>query len=189
MCLLALHVASTYHTYLQIAVRPVNLEPRSLPTCLPSCFFIDFVLRKTLIFAIPYSVFEGFSTFQQIASKVLFRPQNSSKTSPKSLQNASKSLPRGPQDTPRTLPRGPKGVPRALQTLPRALKMTKISHSEPLRVPTRLPRESQRPPKRPKSLPRALQQPPKTTKSPSRGPPDWFQQTSQASILSVSNTI
>ena len=150
---------------------------------------LEFLSLKTLIFAIPYSVFEGFSKFQQIASKVLFRPQNSSKTSPKSLQNASKGLPRGPQDTPRTLPRGPKGVPRALQTLPRALKMTKISHSEPLRVPTRLPRESQRPPKRPKSLPRALQQPPKTTKRPPRGPPDCFQQTSQASILSVSNTI
>ena len=99
MRLLALQVASTYHSCLQIAVRPVNFEPRSLPTCLTSCFFLEFVLLKTMNFAVLYNVFEGFSKFQQIASKVLFRPQSSSKTSHKSLQNASKSLPRGPQDT------------------------------------------------------------------------------------------
>ena len=41
------------------------------PTCPPSRFSVDFVTRQTLIFAIPYTVFHGFSIFQQIASKML----------------------------------------------------------------------------------------------------------------------
>ena len=112
-------------------------------------------LPQNLEFCSRLQCFEGFSMFQQIASKVLFRVQNSSKTSPKRFQNASKSLPRGPQDTTTTLPRGSKGVPRTLKMLPRAQKMTKISHSEPLRVSSRLPRvpevpkTSQKPPKSP----------------------------------------
>ena len=42
----------------------------------PKRDFHSFSTLRTLIFAIPYSVFDGFSIFQQIASKPLSKLQN-----------------------------------------------------------------------------------------------------------------
>ena len=126
-----------------------------------------------------------FSAFQQITSKMLSKHQNLSKTAPKCLQNAPKSLPRGSQDSPRTLPRGPKSVPRGSKILSRPPKITKISQPEPPRAPERVPRGSKRPPRSPKSLPAPSQDPQKS----SRRLPNCFQETSQASIFSLSNII
>ena len=53
---------------------------------------------RTSIFAIPYSVFQGFSIFQSIASNTLFELQHS----PKQPPNVSKILPRSSQEPPKT---------------------------------------------------------------------------------------
>ena len=44
----------------------------------PKRDFHSFSTLRTLIFAIPYSVFDGFSIFRQIACKTLFKHQNTS---------------------------------------------------------------------------------------------------------------
>ena len=53
---------------------------------------------RTLIFAIPYSVFQGFSIFQSIASNTLPELQHNSQTASKCLQDTPKILPRASQD-------------------------------------------------------------------------------------------
>ena len=53
---------------------------------------------RTSIFAIPYSVFQGFSIFQSIASNTLPELQHNSQTAPKCLQDTPKILPRASQD-------------------------------------------------------------------------------------------
>ena len=53
---------------------------------------------RTLIFAIPYSVFQGFSIFQSIASNTLPELQHNSQTAPKWFQDTPKILPRASQD-------------------------------------------------------------------------------------------
>ena len=113
-----------------------------------SSVFHHFQSLRTLIFAIPYSIFHGFSIIQQIASKMLSKLQIRSKTAPKSFRNAPKSLPRGSQDTPRTLPRGPKSVPRGPQSTPRA--------------PQEAPRDPQEHPKRHQETPKSAPRSPKT---------------------------
>ena len=55
-----------------------------------------FQTLRTLIFAIPYHEFDGFSTFQQIASKTLSRPLGT---------------PWGPLGNPLGIPWGPPGTP------------------------------------------------------------------------------
>ena len=53
---------------------------------------------RTSIFEIPYSVFQGFSIFQSIASNTLPELQHNSQTASKCLQDTPKILPRASQD-------------------------------------------------------------------------------------------
>jgi len=57
---------------------------------------------RTSIFAIPYSVFQGCSIFQSIASNTLPELQHNSQTAPKCLQDTPKILPRASQEPPKT---------------------------------------------------------------------------------------
>ena len=80
-----------------------NSASKLVPACLRSCFFIKLLICRTLSFAIHYNAFEGFSIFQQIASKTLPKLQSSSKTLSKCHRNAAKSLARAFHEAPRPL--------------------------------------------------------------------------------------
>ena len=71
-------------------------------------------MLRTSIFAIPYMVFQCFSEFWKITSKMLF----TSFQAVKLLQNCSKVLPRVSQDGPKMPPRAPKIAPRVPKTPP-----------------------------------------------------------------------
>ena len=126
----------------------------------------DFLALRTLIFAIHYSVFEGFSQISIIASKMLSKSLLSSQNVPRWLQNVPKSLsrrpkrlprrsqdaPRGSQDAPKTPQELPKSLPRRAKTLQEA---PKSSQEAPKRL-QEAPRASQEPPKRPQEAPKML---------------------------------
>ena len=80
--------------------------------------FHDFLILRTLIFAIPYSVFHGFSIFQQIESKMLSKLQNPPQHALRCVQNAPKRLPKGLQEASKRSqehPKRPQGLPREPQ--------------------------------------------------------------------------
>ena len=132
-----------------------------VPTCPPISIFHDFLTLRTSIFAIPYSVFQGFSIFQQIASKMLPEvkkyPQCDSKRPPRVSPETSKR----PQERSKRL--------QELSSRPQEHpKIAKIAPSGPSQRPTRLTRRPKTPPRAPKRLyrfqetskrlPRGLQQ-------------------------------
>ena len=77
--LLVLQVASTYHTFLQIALWPINLEPRSLPTCLPNWFLIEFATCQTFIFYTLYCFWMVFLSLGKSLRRCCSDPQGSFK--------------------------------------------------------------------------------------------------------------
>ena len=70
----------------------VLFAPKSVPRCPPSSFFHEFLIPGTLDFAIPYNEFDGFSTFQQVASKTLSGHLLTPKNLPKPSQGTLKTL-------------------------------------------------------------------------------------------------
>ena len=76
-------------------------------------------MRQTLIFAIPYMVFEGFSNFEIIASKMLSDSLLSLQNTPRCLQMSPKRVPRSSQESPETSQEVPKTLPRRPKSLPR----------------------------------------------------------------------
>ena len=95
-CRLAIQIASTWQSWLQNSVSQANLASDLVPSCSPSWFFLRFLTLRTLIFAVPYNVFHGFSIIQHIASKTSSKLWNNLQISYKSLLNAFKSEPESP---------------------------------------------------------------------------------------------
>jgi len=74
------------------------------------------------MFAIPYSVFRGFSIFQQIASKTLSKFEKHPQTGRRWPPNAPKRVPRALQETPRALQEAPKSALRGPKSATKTLK-------------------------------------------------------------------
>ena len=82
-------------------------------------FFHGFLTLGPSIFAIPYSVFEGFSKFRQSARKTLSEYENATRNASVWVQNLLETLPRQPERLPRGSHEGPKRPQEASKTLRR----------------------------------------------------------------------
>ena len=136
-----------------------------VPTCPPSSIFHAILTLRTLIFAIPYSVFHCFFNILtnrfETASQASKSPPNYRKMAPKWFQDPPKMPPRDPKSG----PRGPKSAPRASQDRQNdSLWAFPASHKTP-KTTQETPKSSQeapkRPPRAPKRLPRGSQEAPK----------------------------
>jgi len=111
-------------------------------------FFHGLLTLRSLIFAIAYSVFEGFSKFRQSARKTLSKYENSTRNASAWVQNPLETLPRQPK----RLPRGSHEAPKTPQEASKTLR----------RWPKRLPKRFQKRPHGFQDVPRrqlASQQP------------------------------
>ena len=109
---------------------------KSVPKCPPNSFVDEFLTLRTLDFAIPYCLFNGFSLFQGIASKTPSKPQNI----PKYLQNTPKISPKPSQEAPKIPPRGPKSTHGGRKLTQRSSKIAKRGLQEPPRLRKSAPR-------------------------------------------------